>query len=287
MLGRLLMFGLLSCSTFVCLNPATAAEKTVKVKAEEAKLADKTPLILAHRGGAHEYEENTMEGFKACYERGIRAFETDVRMTRDGVLVILHDDSLDRTHNSTGAIEEKTADELRTVTTKKGQKFLFLDELLDYFADKPGVYIELEMKTSNKKLYPDERIADYAARLYKQAKAKQPKDSNYLFTSFDERPLKAIRALDDVTPIAIIASKPLSNEFIEQAKRLKAQHIACQLNGTSRTMVREAQKQGYKINCWPGHSVQDYLLGIGLGVDVSCTDIPTKIQQVKEALPNP
>jgi glycerophosphoryl diester phosphodiesterase len=90
-----------------------------------------------------------------------------------------------------------------------------------------------------------------------------------------------------VTPIAIIASKPLSTEFIERAKALKAQHIACQLNGTSRTMVREAQKQCYKINCWPGHSVQNYLLGIGLGVDVSCTDIPTKIQQVKEALPNP
>ncbi|WP_425618917.1 glycerophosphodiester phosphodiesterase [Anatilimnocola sp. NA78] len=272
MLRRFAVFGLLFCSAFSCLK-LTAAEKS--------------PLILAHRGGAHEYEENTMEGFKACYERGIRGFETDVRMTRDGVLVILHDDSLDRTHNGTGAIEDKTADELRKLTTKHGQKFLFLDELLDYFADKPGVYIEWEMKTSNKTLYPDERIAEYCAKLYKQAKAKQPHGSYYLFTSFDERPLKAIRALDEVTPIAIIAGKPLSVEFIERAKGLKAQHIACQLNGTTRAMVREAQKLGYKINCWPGHTVQDYYLAIGLGVDVSCTDIPTKIQQVKESLPIP
>jgi glycerophosphoryl diester phosphodiesterase len=272
MLCRVAIFGAVLCSTFSC-------------PAAEGKAAEKMPLILAHRGGAHEYEENTMAGFKACYERGIRGFETDVRMTRDGVLVILHDDTLDRTHNGTGAVEEKTADELRNVITKKGQKFLFLDELLEYFADKPGVYVEWEMKTGNKKLYPDDRIADYCAKLYKQATAKMPKGSNYLFTSFDERPLKAIRALDESTPIAIIAGKPLSKEFIEQAKRLKATHIACQLNGTSRTMVREAQKQGYKVNCWPGHTVQDYYLGVGLGVDVACTDVPTKVQKVKESLP--
>lgn len=280
MLCRFAMFGLLYCSTIVGLGLAAAGKNS-------AQAAEKTPLILAHRGGAHEYEENTMEGFKACYEAGIRAFETDVRMTRDGVLVILHDDSLDRTHKGTGAIEGKTAEELRNVLTKKGQKFLLLEEMLEYFADKPGVYIELEMKTSNKQLYPDERIADYCAKLYKQAKVKMPQGSNYLFTSFDERPLKAIRSLDEATPIAIIAGKPLSTEFIERAKRLKAQHIACQLNGTSRAMVREAQKQGFKINCWPGNSVQDYYLGIGLGVDVSCTDIPTKIQKIKEMLPTP
>jgi glycerophosphoryl diester phosphodiesterase len=274
--GRFTCWGWLVCVALVAGNSAFAQ-----------KLFENKPLILAHRGGAHEYEENTMEGFRACYERGIRAFETDIRLTRDGVLVVLHDDSLDRTHNAKGAVEDKTADELRDVTSKKGQKFLFLEEMLDYFADKPGVYIELEMKTSNKKLYPDERIPDYCQKLYQLAKAKMPEGSYYLFTSFDERPLKAIRAIDEVAPIAIISGRPLSPDFIEQARRLKAQHIACQLSGTSRTMVREAQKQGFKINCWPGHTVQDYLLGVGLGVDVSCTDIPTKIQKVKETLALP
>src|SRR6476661_6321303 len=91
---------------------------------------DKDPIILAHRGGAYEFEENTMEGFRACYERGIRGFETDVRMTKDGALVILHDDKLDRTHNATGCVEDMTAAELKDVVTKKGQKLLFLDELL-------------------------------------------------------------------------------------------------------------------------------------------------------------
>ncbi len=243
------------------------------------------PLILAHRGGAYEYEENTMEGFRACYEAGIRGFETDVRMTKDGVLVILHDDSLDRTHHGTGPIEQMTSEELKSITTKKGQKFLFLEEFLSYFDDKPGVYIELEMKTKNKELYPDGRIEEYCLKLHEAAKLHHPKGSNYIFTSFDERPLKAIHAIDPTASMAYIASKPLSEEFIAKAKELNANHIACQLNGTSRAMVEDAQKQGFKVNCWPGRSTQDYYLAIGLGVDVSCTDIPVQIQTLKESLP--
>src|SRR5690606_12024867 len=125
-----------------------------------AEELNQSPLILAHCGGAHEFEENTMEGFEACYERGIRGFETDIRMTKDGVLVLLHDDSLDRTHNASGPVEEKVASELNDVQTKKGQTFLLLEDFLKYFHHKPGVYIELEMKTSNEKLYPDDRIAE-------------------------------------------------------------------------------------------------------------------------------
>ncbi len=268
---------------FVVLCPVLAGlALCVNCFAEES---DQTPLILAHRGGAHEFEENTMEGFEACYKRGIRGFETDIRMTKDGVLVLLHDDTLDRTHNSSGPVEEKLADDLKKVQTKKGQDFLLLEDFLKYFQDKPGVYLELEMKTSNKKLYPDTRIAEYCDKLYALAKKYKPADSDYLFTSFDERPLVAMRKLDEDWPIAIIAGKPLSLEFIERAKRLQATHIACHISGTSRELVQKAQKLGYKVNGWPGHKVEDYYLAIGLGLDVACTDIPTVIQQTKKNLP--
>jgi glycerophosphoryl diester phosphodiesterase len=242
------------------------------------------PIILAHRGGAHEFEENTMEGFRACYERGIRGFETDVRMTKDGALVILHDDSLDRTHNATGAVEHRTAAELRDVVTKKGQKMLFLDELLTYFADKPGVYIEWEMKTGNKMLYPDDRIAEYCQKVHSAIEARKAKDSTYIYTSFDERPLRAIHGLDSKAPMSLIASKPCSAEFIQRAKEVGADRIACQINGTSRAAVREAQKAGLLVNGWPGRGAQDYQLAIGLGLDVHCTDVPVAVIGVKERM---
>lgn len=249
------------------------------------RAAEPGPIILAHRGGAHEFEENTMAAFRASYEAGIRGYETDIRMTKDGVLVILHDDTLDRTHNAKGAVEHRTSAELKSVTSKTGQTFLFLDEFLDYFADKPGCYIELEMKTSNKDLYPDGRIAEYAQKIVEAAEARRPESSTYVFSSFDERPLKAVHAIDPKAPMSLIAGKPASAEFIAKAKAVGADRIACQLKGTSRTAVEEVHKAGLKINVWPGQKAEDYYMAIGLGVDVHCTDIPTAIQKVKERLP--
>lgn len=242
------------------------------------------PLVMAHRGGAHELEENTMAAFRTCYEKGIRGFETDIRMTKDGVLVILHDDSLDRTHNASGAVESKMAAELKDVVSKKGQPLLFLEELLDYFADKPGVYIEFELKTGNRSLYPDDRVRQMCMLIHQAAEAKKPTGSIYAFTSFDERPLKEIRSIDENAQTLLISGKPLSEELIQRAKSLRVNYIGCQLSGTSRTMVREAQKQGFKVNCWPGHRIEDYYLCLGLGVDVHCTDIPLAVLQVKESL---
>jgi glycerophosphoryl diester phosphodiesterase len=266
---------------WACLLAMMAAgfSKSIPCAAQE-----RGPIILAHRGGAHQFEENTLEAFRACYERGIRGFETDVRMTKDGALVILHDDSLDRTHNATGAVEDQTAADLEGVLTKKGRKLLFLDEFLAYFADKPDVYIELEMKTSNKSLYPDERVQEYCRALYAAAEARKAKGSTYVYSSFDDRPLKGIEALEANAPLSLIASKPCSAEFIKRAKELGADRIACQLAGTSRTAVQEAHKSGLLVNCWPGRSPPDYHMAIGLGADVHCTDIPTVIQEIKEKL---
>lgn len=245
----------------------------------------KGPLIQAHRGGSLEHEENTLQAFQASYEKGIRGFETDIRMTKDGVLVILHDDTLNRTHDAIGSVEHKTAVELKNVATKKGHKLLFLDEFLDFFADKPGVYIELEMKTSNKTLYPDDRIEPYCKKLYATAKMKCPKGSIYLFTSFDVRALQAIRDIDPQAPKSFISGKPLTSELIKQAQTLGATHLACQMAGSTRSLVQQAQKQGFQVIGWPGRTIQDFYLAVGLGVNVISTDIPTTMQNLLKKSP--
>ena len=151
---------------------------------------EKKPFHFAHRGGAHEFEENTLFAFKSSYEKGIKGFELDVRMTKDGELVVLHDDSLDRTHHGSGPVEHLNADEAREITSRKqNEPLLFLDTLLAYLKDKTGMYVEFEMKTSNKDLYPDSRIEEYAAKLHQKVTAFVPQGSTYIFTSFDQRPL--------------------------------------------------------------------------------------------------
>jgi len=244
-------------------------------------VAQEKGLVFAHRGGAHEFEENTLAAFRGSYEKGLRGFETDIRMTQDGELVILHDDTLNRTHNATGVVEQKTAAELRTVVTKKnGEPMLFLKDLLAYFADKPGVYLELEMKTGNKAQYPEERLNEYCRKLYEAARQK-PQGSFYVLTSFDERPLKVVKSLDAGADLMLISGSPCSEKVVARAQALGVKRIGCAMNGTSRAAVREAQEAGLRVTGWPGHSLQDYYLAVGLGVDAFCTDIPVAISTWK------
>jgi len=248
--------------------------------------AQEKGLVFAHRGGSFEFDENTLAAFKGSYEKGLRGFETDVRMTRDGELVILHDDKLERNYVGSGTVEAKTAAELRPVKTKKtAQPFLFLGDLLGYFADKPGVYLEFEMKTSNTNVYTAALLETYCRKLHDAVMAKRPEGSFYVFTSFDQRPLKIMKRLDPQADILLITGGACSNEFVQAAIKLGAKRVGCRVDLTTRAQVRAAQKAGLRVSCWPGHTVEDYELGMALGVDALCTDIPVKVMAWKNRTP--
>ncbi len=256
---------------------------SVSLYANAAALAKPPALLFAHRGGSYEFVENTLSAFEGSYEKGLRGFETDVRMTADGELVILHDDDLQRMYDAAGPVERLTADKLRSVVTKKGGRpMLFLDKLLAYFADKPGIYLELEMKTNNKYLYPDARLDEYCRKLLAAVQAHRPKNSIYVLTSFDERPLRTVHTLDKNAERLLITDGPCSPEIVNRAKDLDIHRIGVHIDETSRAAVRDAQKAGMRVSCWPGHNLKDYQLAVGLGVDAICTDIPVAIQTWKE-----
>ena len=241
---------------------------------------EKKPFHFAHRGGAYEFEENTLFAFRSSYGKGIRGFETDIRMTKDGQLVILHDDSLDRTHNGKGPVENLDSGAAKGITSKKqNEPLLFLATLLDFLADKPGLYVEFEMKTSNKTLYPDDKIEDYTKKVYEQITARKPANSTWVFTSFDQRPLKAIKKINPDAEIMLIKGGPLDKELMEAAKGIGSHRIACKMEGTTRLSVQEAQKQGFIVTGWPGHDLNDYFLGLGLGVNAICSDVPVMFQE--------
>jgi glycerophosphoryl diester phosphodiesterase len=85
-----------------------------------ATSAATAPLPVGHRGMNQTYPENTLAGFAACLERGF-GIELDVRRTKDGRLVVLHDAALDRTTDGTGPVADVTAVELRKLDA--GAKF--------------------------------------------------------------------------------------------------------------------------------------------------------------------
>lgn len=109
--------------------------------------------VAAHRGFSEKYPENTMEAFRAALEVGADEIETDVRVTADGELVLIHDDTVGRTTDGTGKVCEMTLDELRTLDAgvKKGAEFAgakvpTLRELFELVKDHPTLTLDIELK---------------------------------------------------------------------------------------------------------------------------------------------
>ncbi len=226
-----------------------------------------------------EFDENTMAAFQASYDAGYRGFEVDIRLTKDGEMVITHDHTLERTTNGSGIVEEKTADELRALQTKKGGKLAFLPELLDWLKDKEGLYVEFEMKTRPEKLYPEARLKEYCDQLYAMVMTNKPADADYVFTSSDYRGLRYLQQKYPGVQLLMITSKPLNEWTIRMAKSLGVTRIGAKMPGTTKSDVKKAHKEGLVVSLWPGYSTADFVLGAYLGADYMCTDVPIAVKK--------
>jgi len=114
--------------------------------------------VAAHRGWCEKYPENTMPAFKAAAELGVDQIETDVRITSDGELVLIHDHMVDRTTDGTGEVAKMTLAELKQLDAgiKKGEEFKgtkipTLIEFMEYVKDFPMITIDLELKVMDVK----------------------------------------------------------------------------------------------------------------------------------------
>jgi len=99
------------------------------------------PLLIAHRGGAAEAPENTLAAFRRALSLGVRWFELDVQMSRDRELVVIHDNTMDRTTNGTGEVGSLLFEGLRKLDAGswfdpqyRGEPIPTLREALELFA---------------------------------------------------------------------------------------------------------------------------------------------------------
>ncbi len=120
-----------------------AALRTARISAE--------PMVIAHRGGPRYGPENTLAAFRTAVAQGADGLEFDVQMSRDGALVVIHDETVDRTTNGKGAVADLTLEQLRSLDAGGGQQIPTFDEVIQ-LAKASGVTILPETKSAH--LYP-------------------------------------------------------------------------------------------------------------------------------------
>lgn len=102
--------------------------------------------IVAHRGYSGKYPELSPLAFAKALELPIHGIECDIRLSRDGKVVVNHDATLERTAGNPGHIADMDWEELRQVDIGRGERMLLLDELLEMLQDKPNHHIYIETK---------------------------------------------------------------------------------------------------------------------------------------------
>ncbi len=107
---------------------------------------DKRVLNIAHRGASAFRPENTMEAFMEAITSGTDGIEMDVRQTADGHLVLLHDETVDRTTDGTGAISKLTLKQVKALDAGMGARIPTLEEVFSHFA-RDKVILHLDIKS--------------------------------------------------------------------------------------------------------------------------------------------
>jgi glycerophosphoryl diester phosphodiesterase len=103
-----------------------------------------TPLIIGHRGASAAMPENTLAAFALAAEQGADGVELDVRLAADGKVVVIHDDTVDRTTNGQGRVRDLTAAALQALDAGEGQTIPTLDDV--FLAFGPSLLYNVELK---------------------------------------------------------------------------------------------------------------------------------------------
>lgn len=145
--------------------------------------------IYGHRGAPAEYPENTLAGFRRAMEVGVEGIELDVHLSRDGVPVVLHDETVARTTNGSGAVADMTVAELQALDAGEGERIPRLAEVLDLVGD--AVLVDIEVKANAA-----------GAAVLDELKGR---DTRWVISSFDWDVLRYVRSVDNDAELWVLA----------------------------------------------------------------------------------
>lgn len=235
--------------------------------------------VWAHRGASAYAPENTMEAFKLAVEMKADGIETDVHLTKDGVLVLMHDEKVNRTTDGKGYIKDFTYEELSKLNAnyhKEGYDFCHvpkLEELLQLAKD-TGILLNIEVKT-DMIIYPN--IEEKVLALVKEFGIEQ----QVMYSSFNHYTLKKMKELKPDITVGLLYMEGLYKPwYYAKAMECEALHpvyIACFLDD----YVANCHKHGIMVNTWTVDKEEDMRWFKAQDVDGIITDDPKLAVQIR------
>jgi len=273
-----------------------------------AELAGGPVVNVGHRGTAGLAPEHTIASYDLALEDGADFIEQDLRMTSDGVLVVLHDEDLDRTtrgpaENCTGPVSEKTLDQVKTCDVGsffnerypeyardeyEGLKIQTLEEVFRRYGTDTNYYIETrssEAPPGNPGVDDSSEMEEELLRLMDQYGLREPAAGSWrvLIQSFVPASLAEIHAKDPSLPLVQLYSDEETGETIRadlEATGDYAIGIGPSMDDVDRGLVESAHARCLAVHPYTLAEEPDMQDLIDLGVDGMFTDFPNRLEEV-------
>ena len=218
-------------------------------------------LKIGHRGAKGYEPENTLIAFQKGIDLKVDGIELDVHLSSDGALIVIHDETIDRTTSGTGFVNQFTALEL------KKYKIPALTEVLNLANQKCLINIELKGIGTAKPVV--DLITHYISE-------KNWNYTDFLVSSFDWKMLEEVQLLNPKIQIGVLTEESIEEAFAF-AKKIKAFSIHPDYRLLTKENVALMQENGFEIYTWTVNSKEDIQKIKSFNVNGMISDFPDRI----------
>lgn len=235
-------------------------------------------IVMAHRGYSSKAPENTMPAFEMAIEVGSGGIELDVHLTKDGEVVVIHDPTLERTTNGSGAVASFTMEELKEFDAGswfapefKGTKLPTLREVLDLVKDQ-NILLNVETKAALGFEQLNEKLAPLLDEYSMWEKT--------IISSFNHYALVHMKKVRPHARTGILYNCALVNPWT-YAKSIGASALHPNHMTIIPELVQEAQRQGMMVNVWTVDREADVARVKLANVDSIITNVPGRVKSLQ------
>ena len=244
-------------------------------------------IVIAHRGASAYAPENTHSAFRMAIDLKAEMIELDVSLSKDGVPVVIHDDTINRTTKGKGQVMDYTLAELKEFETGSwfgaefaGEPFPTLEEVLTYTKDR--IAVNIEIKTEAVTGQAEGGIIQKSLEIVEKAGVQR----QVIFSSFDYRALVQLEQLDPDIPKAILYEKSQSGQKLpsELVKEFKVDAFNCSHRQLSEEWVNDLNENGIPFLVYTVNDEKRMREVIEMGAAGIFSDKPDLLKELVEKL---
>lgn len=234
----------------------------------------KAPLFIAHRGYKEKFPENTLSAFDAAVKNGARMIELDVSLTRDRKIVVIHDDTLERTTTGSGLVADHTLSELKALDAGswfspefENETIPTIEEVFEKFSQKTMINIEIKPEAFEDG-NPDDAIEKQIIQLIQQFSCVD----SVLISSFEKRLLQRISRMPVKPELAFLTETPADLQTVEFIKQNNIFSWNADYTILTKDQINLMHKNTINVYAFTVNDVDSAGALVGMGINGIFTD---------------